>query len=755
MLRPVHSLQLASKCEKTRSSFPFDFEWRGALWIIACLIISMSIVHAGNAPVEADAPPNEDQVSSAESSEENEGTDGELGGGDDDDGFDDEGDEGFDDDDDFDDEGFEEEDDLSDLSLQDLMEVEVTSVKKKKGKLKDSPAAIFVITNEDIKRSGVRTLPEALRMVPGMMVTKMESSRWAITARGFNTRFANKLLVLIDGRSVYTPLFSGVYWGAQDLLLEDVERIEVIRGPGGALWGANAVNGVINIITKSSEKTQGTFAEVGGGTHERFFSSLRYGGRISDNATYRAYMKFADREAYELANNLKADDAWNSTRGGFRVDWKPSDEDSIMAIGDVFYLNQDVSENIPTLTAPYTAALDTRTQFLGSSFLTRWDRSLSETSGLSFQFYYEHYDRDTYHSRQIRDTFDFEAEHQFQWGERHEINWGLNLRYWKDHIDQSGLISFDPISEGDTIFSLFVQDDIKIAEDLFTLTLGSKFEYNDYTKFEVQPSARFLLTPHENHTVWGAVSRAVRTPSRSDHTTFVVSAVRPPTAMTGFLPVQANFTGDKSFDSEDLYAFEMGYRTSFLENLSFDITGFFNRYENLRSLIIGSTSFSSNPVNHLDLPTAFDNDTEADAFGVEMASSWKPLKWWTITAAYTFFTLDLRTENRNAQTLAGEDHDPEHQIVFRSSINLPFECLPGKWEFDTWLYYTDALQVDYIGSTLKLDARLSWQATENVEFTIVGQNLLERQQREGLDDPLYGIGTEVPRGVYASLTLRF
>jgi iron complex outermembrane receptor protein len=389
--------------------------------------------------------------------------------------------------------------------VEELMDVEVTSVSRRPEKLTEAASAIQVITGEDIRRSGANSIPEALRLAPNLQVAQVNSSQWAVSSRGFNNVLSNKLLVMIDGRTVYTPLYAGVFWDVQDALLEDIDRIEVVSGPGGTLWGANAVNGVINIITKSAKDTQGFFMEAGAGTESNGFGSMRYGGQLSPGLYYRVYGKGFNRDELVVADGSDAGDGWDMGQGGFRLDWEPN-QDDVLTLQSDFY---DSKPNPEAASDPVVA--------MGGNILGRWTHKISDDSDFQVQFYYDRTRRDFNDEfTENLDTYDFDAQHRFQIGDRQEIIWGLGYRRMDDSVANLELLGFDPGNKTLSLYSAFIQDEITLIEDRLRLTLGSKFEHNEYTGFEVQPSGRLAWTPSTEHTVWAAVSRAVRTPSRID-----------------------------------------------------------------------------------------------------------------------------------------------------------------------------------------------------------------------------------------------
>ncbi|MBK5186609.1 MAG: TonB-dependent receptor plug domain-containing protein, partial [Gemmatimonadaceae bacterium] len=430
------------------------------------------------------------------------------------------------------------------MSIEQLMEINVTSVSKQPEKLSEVASPIQVITNDEIRRSGATSIPEALRLAPNLQVAQVGAHQWAITARGFNSTTANKLLVLVDGRTVYTPLFSGVFWDIQDVLLEDVDRIEVISGPGGAVWGANAVNGVINIITKSAKDTKGLYAEAGGGSSPNAFGAARYGGTMGARTSFRAYGQYFDRDNEVYANGDDAADSWRMGQGGLRFDAQTTRRDALMVKGDAYGGN----EQVPT-GGTSTAG--------GGSLTTRWSRTISETSNVSLQLYYDHTQLSNPEPtsqfapsgtlKDRLDTYDLDFEHRFALGNRNRAVWGLGYRFTHDVVDNSPSLGFLPLRLDHSLVSGFVQDEISLLRTLF-LTLGTKAEHNDYTGFEIEPTARLRWSFAPTQMVWGAVSRAVRTPSRVERD--IAEPSQPPMILAG----------NSNFESEILVAYELGYR---------------------------------------------------------------------------------------------------------------------------------------------------------------------------------------------------
>ncbi len=640
---------------------------------------------------------------------------------------------------------------LKTLSLEELLRVEVTSVSKKSEELFDAPAAAYVITSEDLRRSGATSIPEALRMVPGLQVAHIDANKWAISSRGFNGWFANKLLVLIDGRSVYTPLYSGVYWDVQDTLLEDIDRIEVIRGPGATLWGANAVNGVINIITKQAKETQGTLASAGLGSEEKGFGS-RYGGKIGDDACFRIYAKYFNRDEFVDASGNDADDEWDMIRGGFRVDWTLSENDSLTFQGDIYNGDENQTLTLSSfLSEPFVRTTKDDMQVAGGNVLTRWNRIFSDTSDISFQFYYDRSRRNEGVIDLTYDIFDFDCRHRFAIGKRQEVVWGIGYRYVRDEVDGTFSASITPDSREDNLFSAFIQEEISLFPDRLNLTIGSKFEHNGYTGFEIQPNIRLLWTPKDRHSIWAAVSRAVRTPSRAEHDMRTNLATGK--NGRGDISLMA-LLGNNDFDSEELIACELGYRLQPSNRLSLDLTLFYNDYDDLRTVEVelADRFFEITPFPpHLVIPMQIENRMEGETYGFEIGANLKLTDAWRLFSGYSLLKLQLHKDSSSKDITAesAEGDGPEHSFQIRSYIDLPHAL-----EFDSALYYVDNLTNQKIPSYTRLDVRLGWHPTDNFEISLSLENLLENRHSEF--GQARGISpTEVERNVYGKITCYF
>ncbi len=622
--------------------------------------------------------------------------------------------------------------DLTRLPFEELVNVKVTTVSKKPESLFESASAVYVVSGEDIRRSGYTTIAEALRLAPGMQVARLGSHEWAISARGFGGLYANKLLVLVDGRSVYTPLNSGVNWDTVDTLLADVDRIEVVRGPGGTLWGANAVNGVINIITKSAKETQGFYAEAGGGTLERAFGSIRYGGK-SETVSYRVYANYLERGEFDLADGHSANDDWRKGQGGFRMDWEPIGQNLFTLQGDIY----SGTENKQAL----------ETDFLGGNLLGRWTHEYADEDQSELQVYYDRFERNP-GALQIIQTFDVNLQHRFGLGERQEFIVGAGDRLINDHLEATTNGRFRPESRTVNLPSLFIQDDISLLPDLLRLTLGTKVEHHYFSGWEVQPNIRLLWTPHEKHTVWASASRAVRTPSRSEHDVRADFLVVPGTPPTVFA---ADMRG--RVESEDVLAYELGYRIQPIERVSVDLATFYNVYKNFATFEPRDPFTETNPPpTHIVFPFEVRNKAHGETYGAELSARWQATDWWRFDASYTYLQIQLHApHSKEVSAEFAEKESPHNQVAFRSVMNLPKNT-----ELDCVVRYVDSIPGFQVPSYIALDVRLAWKPSPNWEIAVVGQNLLDDRHPE-----FGGVATvrqdawEIPRGFYGKLTCRF
>lgn len=643
---------------------------------------------------------------------------------------------------------------LSKMSLADLGNIKVTTVSNEPEEVWRTPAAIFVLTQDDIRRSGATSIPELLRLVPGVEVARIDSDHWAVGVRGFNSQFSKSVLVLIDGRSVYTPLFAGVYWDVQNLPLDDIDRIEVIRGPGGSIWGANAVNAVINIITKNAKDTHGALLSLGGGNVDQGTGEFRYGGGNGKGFNYRVYgMGF--RRAPEFHFDHDPFDAWETGQAGFRADWDPQSGDSFMLEGSIYNEDEGERNAIATYSPPAQFNVDLTQEASGGHILGRWKRELGEGSDVQVQAYVDRTNRFAPgEAGETRETYNVDFLHQLPLPHHQDFIWGLEARLSpSDFIQLIPTFNFVPQHQTDEIYSGFVQDGIPLVENQLWLTLGSKLEHNNYTGFEVEPTARLLWTPSPRQTVWAAVSRAVRTPSRLDENLELTGL-----DTTNPLPIYVRIAANGRFFSERLISYETGYRSLIRPKLYLDIAAFHNNYDYLSAYGNGSAFAElSPPPLRIVLAFPYVNGIEGTTNGFEISPDWKPRSWWQLKGSYSFLHMDLRRRPGNLDTstvLTDEGSNPSHEVTIQSLFNLP-----RHFEFDQTYRYVSALAAvpNYpvpVPAYGTADLRLGWRPTPHLEFSLAGQNLLQPRHMEFAgNDP--GLPVEIKRSVYGKVTLRW
>lgn len=633
---------------------------------------------------------------------------------------------------------------LRELSLEDLL---VTSVSKKPERVFKAPAAISVITSEEIRRSGVRTLAEALRLAPGMDVARMNAGTWALTARGFNGQYANKLLVLIDGRSVYYQDNGGVTWANQDVLLEDIEHIEVIRGPGGSLWGANAVNGVVNVITQRSTDTTSGYADGGYGSVEQGFGSLRYGFRSGPEWTGRAYVKYDNHGAFPV-HGEDAYDGWSKSQAGFRTDWE-REANLVTFQGDFFYSTLESQYAAPAFAPPYYSLRRDYQRYQGANLLSRWTHTLGDATDLQLQVYWDTWQVESDWAEVQMDTLDVDFQHRLLLPLGQELIYGLGYRYLPDRFGQViPYLDLDPETTDHSLYSAFVQDDVTLIEDRLHFIAGVKYEHNAYTGSEWQPNARLLWTPSDLHTLWAAVARPIRSPARSDTDLDVLLAGTVPTGQPP--PFDVAFLrgrGNPGFESEQLLSYELGYRVRPSARLALDVAGFYFDYDRLSSVALGAPQLATDPPPpHLELPVANANDGSARTYGLELGAEVTVAEGWRLRAGCDYFGYEQDNLTRPL------DYSPHHQFFVRSSLDLP-----GGFYLDVWLRAGDAVGALDLSAYADADVRLAWRYRERFEVSLVGQNLCSDSRREwGAEQ--FNLGTvvsEIPRSVYAMLSLHF
>lgn len=654
--------------------------------------------------------------------------------------------------------GFGQCNDLSMLSLDELLDLEVVSVAKVPGKVTKTPAAITVITGEDLRRSGAQSIPEALRMVPGMHVYQIDANKWAVSARGFSSRFANKMLVLIDGRIVYSTLFSGVFWDVQDVMMEDIDRIEVIRGPGGTLWGANAVNGIINIITKDSADTQGGLVALRAQTGPDGEVSARYGGWLNEKTSYRVYGKFFDRENFDKPAGGDAADDWHQGRGGFRMDMNVSATNKLTLQGDIYDGKSGEAVKYVSPAPPFLTFASTDAPVTGGNLLGRWNRIFSKRSEMTFQAYYDHIERDEFFVDETLDTVDLDFQHRLNVLDTLEILYGLGYRYTRSDTSGKetipGIYSYamNPQVRGNDLFSGFLQGRLKFADARGELTLGSKVEHNDYTGFEWQPSARILWSISDDHSVWAAISRSVRTPSRLERDAQInVGLMVPP---TNGLMTFVRLVGNNDLESEKVYSYETGYRGRMSEDLFVDISLYYNRYNDLIAGIPSGTPFPefSRTGGRLILPVRVEGARDAETYGAEISCSWSMTDWWRLMGGYTWFHLNTLEIGNSLEARQGFEEDQNANQLFSL---VSYMDLPHNLEVNTALYAVGALDRLEVGSHTRVDLNISWHPLEKVTIAAGVNNLLDDAHQE-FDDTMDGIlASEIPRIFYTKLTMTF
>jgi iron complex outermembrane receptor protein len=633
---------------------------------------------------------------------------------------------------------------LKGLSLEELGNIEVTTASKGPVKLSQTAAAIFVITQEDIRRAGVRSLPEALRLAPGVDVAQIDSVKWAVGIRGFQSRLSRDLLVLIDGRSVYDPLFHGVYWEVQDTLLEDIDRIEVIRGPGGTIWGANAVNGVINIITRNAKDTRGTLVSAGGGTVDQGFLDFRQGGGNDNGFNYRIYGKGVDTGPEYHSDHLPFDD-WRRAQGGFRTDWDINSNNSLTVQGDIYDGVSGEDVKITSLTPPSIAAVQKNAQLSGGNVLTRWERKLRGGSDVQVLAYYDRVNRLQSSQAEYRNTFDVDFVHHVPM-RRHDFIYGLEVRESPARIPAIvPTYVFTPDERTDQLYTAYAQDSYSLLPDKVSLTAGAKLLHSSFTGFDVEPSVRLLWTPTPRRTIWAAVTRAVRTPSDIEDTLQT-------TALVSANPVTYSVTqGNGTFTSETLIGYEAGYRSVLSKTFSLDIAAFYNSYDHLQSLEPG-TPFTEDiaGTQALIYPYFNGNGIKGTTSGIEIAPDWKPTSWWRLQGSYSLLHMDLRTAPGSLDTTtvgSDEGSSPHHQARIQSFFDLSRNV-----ELSLTFRYVGDLPFYLVKGYETGDARVAWRPVQHVEFAVVGQNLLQPHHAEFGGDPGPLVG--IKRSVFASLTFR-
>ena len=652
------------------------------------------------------------------------------------------------------------------LGLEDLMKVRVTTVSRDESTVGQSAAAVFVIDQEQIRRSGATALPELFRMVPGMSVASVDGNKWAVASRGFNNRFAKNLLVQVDGRTVYAPLTAGVFWDTVDYPLADIERIEVIRGSGASLWGANAVNGIINIVTKSSKDTQGGYVTAGGGNVLQSLGEVRLGGRLNDHTTFRIFGKASNSDK-QFSPDGDAHDQWWRASGGMRLDWQP-DKSNLMTLDGGFTRSVAGADDRFALKSgpPFGRNIPENEQRDSEHVLARWTHELNASSNMTLQAYWDRYQligESSYRNARWN-TFDVDFQHQFQLGTRQKVVWGLGYRHISATLNNSGpdngfSLSWLENNPNSETFSGFLQDEITIIPDRLTMTLGSKLEHNSFTGWEAQPSGRVLWTPTKRQSVWTAVSRAVRTPSfTEDDAQLTLPAANPASRPT------TRLVANRDLKPEEVLAYEFGYRVQATDKFSVDAAAFYNIYHDLR--VTRANPALTRTVQGILLGASqFNNAMGGETYGAELSANWRITDWWQLRGSYSYVKMNLHGDqtltnaSRVSQELGAEKSSPQQQVYLQSSWNIGRTV-----EVDLIGRYVDRLAgfnpsgiagvSDTVSDYVALDARLAWRPKKNLEFAVVGKNLLDSHHPEFGTNPFVRSPlVEIRRSVYATMTV--
>jgi iron complex outermembrane receptor protein len=637
---------------------------------------------------------------------------------------------------------------LKSLSLEELSQIEVTTPSKQPVKAFQSPSAIYVITGEDIRRSGATSIPAALRLAPGVEVARIDANKWSVGIRGFGSRLTRSVLVLIDGRTVYTPLFDGTYWEVQDVLMDDIDRIEVIRGPGGTIWGPNAVNGVINIITKDSQYTRGMLVSVGGGTDEQGFFNFRYGGGNGRDFNYRVYGKGFTRSPGFHPDGRNFDD-WRAAQTGFRIDWNRSDRETITVQGDLYNVEAGERVEAVSYTPPYSRIVDSNALLSGGNVMARWQRTLGDGNDILLQIYYDRTNRNEANFGETRNTVDVDFLHRLRLPARQELSWGLGARV--DPVRNTEVVSgltFVPAARTDYLLTAFAQDEIRLRDRL-SLTLGTKLLRTNFTGTgaELEPSARLLWTPTERQTVWSAFTHALRTPSDAEANFNLSGYIS--TASNG-VPFFARFNANPNFASEQLNGYELGYRRLLGSKFYVDVASFYNYYHNLFSQDITGQAFleTSSGSTHLLLPAQFRNGLRGVTKGAEIAPEWRPTDSWRLRGSYSYLHMNVNKSPGSGDVGSApgiQTSSPQHQVTLQSAFDIS-----KKLQLDLTYRYVSALPGQLVPAYSTGDSRVAWRFTRQLELSLVGRNLFQPSHVEYGTDPGPLVG--VKRSVYARMT---
>jgi len=621
------------------------------------------------------------------------------------------------------------------LSIEELSTIEVTTPSREPVRAFQTAAAVFVITGDDIRRSGATTLPEALRLAPGVEVARIDANRWSIGIRGFGSRLARSVLVLIDGRTVYTPLFAGTYWEVQDTLLEDVDRVEVIRGPGGTIWGPNAINGVINIITKPAHETRGAYTSVGGGNEEQGFVNSRYGGGNDRNIDYRVYGKAFTRgpEFHPDGHNF---DDWRGTQGGFRLDWTAGQHDSVTVQGDLYSIRAGELVTATTYNPPASPNVAGNADLSGGNFMARWTRTFSHGGDLQVQAYYDRTSRTELNLADYRNTYDIDIVSHVPLGARQTIALGAGVR--ASAVENPTVVSgltFNPASRTDTLYSAFFQDQISVVPDRLSIFAGVKVLKTNFTGALAEPSARLLWTPNARQSIWAAFTHAVRTPSDVEEDFYLSGFSR---ILPSGVPQMARFNANNQFAPEQMNGVELGYRQQIGRSWMVDLSSFYNHYHDIEDQEITGAPFPEDnpPPFHFLLPAQFRNGLRGYTKGFEIAPEVRPAGFWRLRGSYSYLHMNLGRSPGSGDIgtfpfIVGSS--PHHQVAILSSFDISRSVQADL----TYRYVSSLLGIPSYSTG---DARLAWRFTRSLELSVAGRNLLQPRHIEFAGDPATLVG---------------
>jgi iron complex outermembrane receptor protein len=634
---------------------------------------------------------------------------------------------------------------IRDPTFEELANLTVTSVTGTEGTQFRSPAAVLVITAEDMRQIGVRNIPDALRFAPGMQVAQLDAHRWAVTSRGFNSIAVDKLLVLVDGRSVYTPLWSGVYWEQHEWLDQDLDRVEVIRGPAGSVWGANAVNGVVNILSRSARDTQGVALTVGAGSEEETFGAIRYGGSAGENAWYRAYVDYSQHDDTALPNGQSVGDAWTMGHAGFRYD-REDEQSRLFLKGEAHSGSFDEAGVIPAATSPFEAR-PARGYNRGGFLQASWTRQLPGAAELAIGAWYESYERRLQPTDEESGTFDLGVRYGTRIRDSHNVSAGVTYRHIQHETFPNFVLALSPSDTTVELWSGFLQDEVQLTPRL-QATLGVRVEDNQFTGHEWQPNLRLGWSITSDQLVWAAVGRAVHTPTIADDARIYTTAVLPPgSAGPGSPPLVRQVLGNRDLESEELLAYELGWRALWSEHAMLGVSVFYNDYDRL-------VVVQAQPLDRVTLAPDFwrvalvpVNAGSARSFGAEIAASWRPASHWRVHGEFTYLNLEIGpTSNLLAVILTGSS--PRIQASLRTYFELPSD-----WEIGLGVRYVDDLPALDVDDFMAGEVRIAKRLATGLELAVVGQNLWDSQHKE-FRSTAHRVDSYIERSLYFSLTWR-